>query len=298
MRDRRPETSHLVEYRFAYGRHDGNLYASTGGGGGVVEEGSGGISAQVLPRAVREAACHRFVDVDMECAHQSMLAARFLDCGNRGLEGGGADRCIVPAVLQQYLRDKGAVRGMLAAYYGTSENGAKKLLNMISFGAGTAALTGWRAEFGVGEETFRREHPFVARYRQMMHRAAAELVIDEDVEFAKFKRNPRRSALSEICSRYQAQVLDWASRRLEARWGFPRRTSILMFDGLMVVAASVPEAALNDLHAAGLRELGVWVKWACKSPHCSTKTTEVLELPSSPTHRSTLVDQRAWDPYE
>ena len=33
-----------------------------------------------------------------------------------------------------------------------------------------------RDEFGVGEETFRREHPFVARYRQMMHRAAAELV--------------------------------------------------------------------------------------------------------------------------
>ena len=34
-------------------------------------------------------------------------------------------------------------------------------------------------------------------------------------EFAKFKQNPRRSALSEICSRYQAQVLDFALKRLE-----------------------------------------------------------------------------------
>ena len=221
----------------------------------------------------------------MECAHQSMLAARFLDCGNR-VRRRGADRCIVPAVLQQYLRDKGAVRGMLAAYYGTSENGAKKLLNMISFGA-EAALTGWRAEFGVGEETFRREHPFVARYRQMMHRAAAELVIDEDVEFAKFKRNPRRSALSEICSRYQPRC--WTGPRAASRRaGAPAAHEHSHVRRAMVVAASVPEAALNDLHAAGLRELGVWVKWACKSPHCSTKTTEVLELPSSPTHRSTL----------
>ena len=45
--------------------------------------------------------------------------------------------------------------------------------------------------------------------------ATEKLVMEEDVEFAKFKQNPRRSALSEICSRYQAQVLDFALKRLE-----------------------------------------------------------------------------------
>ncbi len=130
-RDRHPDSSHLVEYRYAYGRHDGNLYASAGNGGH-------GVSAQILPRSVRDIACHRFVDIDMECANQTMLLARFLDCG-----------MTVPHVLKQYLQDKNGIRAMLAAHYNCSNEGAKKLLNMHSYGAGFRAINEWREEFSV-----------------------------------------------------------------------------------------------------------------------------------------------------
>lgn len=73
-----------------------------------------------------------------------------------------------------------------------------------------------------------------------------------------------------------------------------------MFDGVMVVAQDVSDEVLNDLHAAGFKELGIWVRWACKSPKCDgTRTTTILDLPLNPkAHRSRLVEERAWDPYE
>ena len=266
------------------GRADGRLYAQ-------------GPSLQNLPAVVRAAVCPGYYDVDFSSCHPAIVLALLRD----------GDGHIIPdrfvKVLRKMVEQKDECRAELARYYGCGKSGAKKLLLRIMFGGRNDEE--WAEEHNFDLEG-RGHHALVDDYREAMERVATKLARTDDMAAAKRRdkrKNPRRlrfSALSELCGRVEAQLLELMMYFFETRVrtcececpedderchcprvSFKADTMVRIHDGfLMEKEAHLPEVnqrMLDDAQRYVYMQSGIFMGITVKMGAADVETSQMFD---------------------
>jgi hypothetical protein len=168
---------------------------------------SGKHSIQTAPGWIRAKACPDLFDIDCDTSHPSNLidALRFFELH-------------VPPILFKFVTEKSHMRDILAGYYGTNKEKAKKLINSILYGA-SISNDSWFLDNHI---QIIRHHEYVLNLAAAVAQSATELseLCKPDYEFAK-KKHPnenehkwKMTALSELLVRIEEQKLSCIITRL------------------------------------------------------------------------------------
>ena len=209
-----------IEYHFASDRGDGRSFA-------------GKHSIQTAPGWIRAQACQDLFDIDCDTSHPSNLidALRFF-------------KLHVPQILFEFVTKKSHMRDILAGYYETEKDKAKKLINSILYGA-SISNNSWFTDNNI---KVMRHHDYIINLATAVAQCATELAkrCTSDYEFAKMKHPTenehkwKMTTLSELLVRIEEQKLACIIRRLINHWGINPKSIIPMHDGAMV--------SLRNLH--------------------------------------------------
>ena len=274
----------VITSRPGRGRMDGRLYAQ-------------GPSLQKLPAVVRAAVCPGYYDIDFSSCYQAIVLALLRKGDGYMISDSHVE------VLRNMVEQKDECRSELAKHYGCGKGGAKKLLLRIMFGGRNDEE--WANEHGVDLERC-RHHVKVIKYRRAMEQVAKTLARQDDMEAAK-KRDKRKtirqlrfSALSELCGRVEAQLLElmmyFFETRVRAcectrfeedeccqrpRVSFTGETMVRIHDGfLMERAPHLPEVSqrmLDDAQRYVYTKSGIFMGITVKMGAEDVETTRMFD---------------------